>query len=202
MTIHGITLGPRPHEYLVPSEEDPTVIYHVYLDLQKCTCKGCVAHGHCKHLNTWVPQYLCEMEGGTQDDEEEEDDHSADAGNMVIPPHTQNGTNPASSIARWVKQIHGKDFIQYEGLLAMAHAQGLVCLTAIWISVTPELALAKAIAEFQGGRTFTECGDATPTNVAPQVKAHYARVALTRAKARVLRDALNIGMVAVEELEE
>src|SRR5207248_5144296 len=90
---------------------------------------------------------------------------------------------------------------QYAGLLALAHERGLVSLKARFISVTPELALAEAEAVFQDGRVFTEAADATPANVGPQVKAHYARMALTRAKARCLRDALNISMCTLEELE-
>src|SRR5919199_914647 len=104
--------------------------------------------------------------------------------------------------SKWIKKLHGKEFIQYAGLLAMAHEHGLTDLAAEFISVTPELALAAAHAFFADGRKFWDAGDATPTNVHSQVKAHFPRVALTRAKARVLRDALNIGMVSVEELEE
>jgi hypothetical protein len=109
------------------------------------------------------------------------------------------GTPPPTS--KWVKLIHGKEFISYEGLLAMAHEHGLQKLKAEFISVTDKLALAAAYATFKDGREFWEAGDATPTNVHEQVKKHFPRVALTRAKARVLRDALNIGMVSVEELE-
>ncbi len=103
---------------------------------------------------------------------------------------------------QFVTQLHGKDFVQYSGLLAMAHERGLVNLSAHFISVTEGLALAEATAEFQDGRTFMECADATPTNVNPKVKAHFARMALTRAKARALRDALNIAMCSVEEIAE
>ena len=46
-----------------------------------------------------------------------------------------------------------------------------------------------------------DCGDATPSNVNDKVAPHFARVALTRAKARALRDALDIEMCSVEELE-
>lgn len=84
----------------------------------------------------------------------------------------------------------------------MAHDQGLMELGAEFISVTADLALAFAWATFKDGRKFWESGDATPGNVHAQVKAHYPRIALTRAKARALRDALNIGTVAVEELDE
>jgi hypothetical protein len=47
----------------------------------------------------------------------------------------------------------------------MAHAKGLQRLSAHFISVTPELAMAEATAEFSDGTTFMECVDATPTNV-------------------------------------
>jgi hypothetical protein len=52
------------------------------------------------------------------------------------------------------------------------------------------------------GRTFAESGDATPANVNAKIRAHFPRMALTRSKARCLRDALNISMVAIEELEQ
>ena len=92
-------------------------------------------------------------------------------------------------------------FVQYAGLLAMAHERGLVTLSAHFISVTGDLALAEATAEFADGKIFKECADATPSNVNPKVKAHFPSMALTRAKARCLRDALNISVCSVEEME-
>ena len=50
--------------------------------------------------------------------------------------------------------------------------------------------------------TQRDMGDATPSNVTKKVAPHFRRVALTRAKSRALRDALNIDMVSVEELGE
>ena len=125
------------------------------------------------------------------------------------------GTQPADSVSaslpetpgavsipsQFITQIHGKDFVQYSGLLALAHERGLVNLSAKFISVDSELALAEATAEFADGRVFQECSDASPSNVHPKVKAHFPRMALTRSKARALRDALNISMCSVEELE-
>jgi hypothetical protein len=86
-------------------------------------------------------------------------------------------------------------------LLTLAHERGLASLKADFITVTAELALAHAVATFADGRTFEESADATPANVNGKIRPHFPRMALTRAKARALRDALNIGMVAVEELE-
>ena len=110
----------------------------------------------------------------------------------VLPP----GIDP-----RFLTYLHGKPFIKYVGLLALAHARGLVSLKARFISVTPELALAEAEATFADGQTFSECADSTPQNVPAHIRPHFARMSLTRAKARALRDALNIGITALEEID-
>jgi len=98
--------------------------------------------------------------------------------------------------------IQGKAFIRYCGLLQMAQQRGLVSLTADWTYNDAELSLAHAVATFADGRRFEESGDASPSNCTRMVATHFRRVALTRAKARVLRDALGIDLVAVEELAE
>jgi hypothetical protein len=124
----------------------------------------------------------------------------------TIAEATDGAVTPAAPRAltiprEFLTTIHGRDFVQFAGLLAMAHAQGLVSLTAELVLVTTDLALARATATFADGRTFTEAADATPDNVNAGVRKHFARCALTRAKSRALRDALNITMVAVDELE-
>ena len=101
---------------------------------------------------------------------------------------------------QYLQLIDGKPFVKYAGLLTMAHAQGLQQLEARFTGVSDMLAVAQATATFRDGRRFTESGEATPENVGSQVRPHFARVALTRAKARCLRDALNIALCAVEEL--
>ena len=108
---------------------------------------------------------------------------------------------PPKVLKDYMISLHGKDFVQFAGLLALAHERGLQSLKADFVSVTDALALATATATFADGRVFTEAADATPTNVNKGVAAHFARCALTRAKARALRDALNISEVAMEELE-
>ena len=104
--------------------------------------------------------------------------------------------------AQHVVTIQGKAFVRFAGLLQMAHERGLVALTADWTFNDAELSLAHAVATFQDGRRFEESGDASPANVTRLVAVHLRRVALTRAKARVLRDALGVDLVAVEELAD
>ncbi len=110
-------------------------------------------------------------------------------------------TTTAHIPAQFLTEIHGKQFVQYAGLLALAHERGLTSLSAHFISVTETLALAEAEATFADGKIFKECADATPGNVGPTVRAHFPRISLTRAKARCLRDALNISVCSVEEME-
>ena len=109
---------------------------------------------------------------------------------------------PQGVPAQHVVVIQGKPFVRFAGLLQMAHDRGLVALTAHWTLNDAELSLAHAVATFQDGRRFEESGDASPANVTRKVAVHFRRVALTRAKARVLRDALGVDLVAVEELAE
>jgi len=178
-----------PNLYEVESESDADTWHQVFANGTeiKCTCKAYQTSKKpktCKHIGA-VRKFLQDTEGGREPEE---------ATDMIVAP--------PPTLAKWVKKIHGRDFVQYEGLLAMVHEHGLQELAAEFISVTPELALAAAHAFFADGKRFWDASDATPNNVHSQVKAHFPRVALTRAKARVLRDALNIGMVSVEELNE
>ena len=98
--------------------------------------------------------------------------------------------------------INNKPFVKYAGLLQMAHARGLVELTAHWTFNSDTLSLAMAIAIFEDGNRFEESGDSAPENVAGPIRASWRRMALTRAKARALRDALNIAECSVEELAD
>jgi hypothetical protein len=103
---------------------------------------------------------------------------------------------------QYIQLIRGKPFVKYFGLLEMATQQGLVKLSEDFIGVpTEKLALTMATAEFADGRIFRACADATPGNVHKDVAVHWLRIALTRAKARALRDALSIGVCSVEELD-
>ena len=136
------------------------------------------------------------------------DDNSAEAaegdpGDTGLPPEqseTADLPHETALPAQYLQMIDGKPFVKYAGLLTMAHAQGLQQLAAWFTGVSDTLAVAQATATFRDGRRFTESGEATPENVGRQVRPHFARLALTRAKARCLRDALNIALCAVEEL--
>ena len=109
---------------------------------------------------------------------------------------------PQGIPAQYVIMIQGRPFVRFAGLLQMALERGLVSLTAAWTYNDTELSLAHAVAVFADGRQFEESGDASPANVTKKVAVHFRRVALTRAKARVLRDALGVDLVAVEELAD
>jgi hypothetical protein len=97
----------------------------------------------------------------------------------------------------------GKDFVLYAGLLDQAHHEGLKRITTKLVQVpSPEngnMAICHAEVETEKG-TFTGIGDASPDNVGRMIAMHAIRMAETRAKARALRDAINVGVTAVEEL--
>ena len=52
------------------------------------------------------------------------------------------------------------------------------------------------------GESFTDIGDANPGNCSSKVVKHLLRLASTRAIARALRSFTNVGLTALEELED
>jgi hypothetical protein len=105
---------------------------------------------------------------------------------------------------RFIKNIEGKDFVLYAGLLDLAHQKGLTKMK-VEILQNPSadnghLAIVRALAESRLGEAFMDVGDANPTNCNAKVAKHLLRMASTRAKARALRDFTNIGMTCLEEL--
>jgi hypothetical protein len=97
-----------------------------------------------------------------------------------------------------------RDFVMYAGLLDLVTEQGIQALV-----VTPEqlpssengmVAVMLASLTMADGRVFTEIGDADQGNVGKLIAPHIIRMAATRAKARAMRDCLNIGVTALEEL--
>lgn len=100
--------------------------------------------------------------------------------------------------------VGSKDVVLYAGLLSQAHEEGLrVIRTSVLQFPTTEnghLAVIKAEVETSKGN-FEGLGDACPENVDDFLAPHLIRVAETRAKARALRDAVNVGIVSFEELD-
>lgn len=97
----------------------------------------------------------------------------------------------------------GRTFVLYAGLLNEAHEQGLSSIRTHLLQIPSQNNGETAIcfAEVTTSRgIFTGVGDANPDNVGRVMVPHIIRLAETRAKARALRDAVNIGMAALEEL--
>ncbi len=106
---------------------------------------------------------------------------------------------------QFVVQRQGRDFVLYAGLVAAAHTQGLRRITTQLIQAPTEangnMAIVHAQVETDLG-VFDGLGDASPANVGKMIAPHALRMAETRAKARALRDALNVGMAVLEELAD
>jgi len=103
------------------------------------------------------------------------------------------------------RKVGEKEVATYAGILALAHDEGLRSIITKLIQVPTKengtVAIVTAVVRTNRG-VFTAIGDANPGNVNRRIAAHIIRMAETRAKARALRDAVNIGTVALEELGE
>jgi hypothetical protein len=97
----------------------------------------------------------------------------------------------------------GKRFVLYAGLLEEAHSRGLRSIETELLQVpgkeNGDVAIVKAVIRTEEGK-FGGIGDASPQNVNRAIAPHLIRMAETRAKARALRDAINVGVTAFEEL--
>ena len=100
----------------------------------------------------------------------------------------------------------GKQYVLFAGLLDEAHNRGLNSIDTELVQAPTEdngrVAICKARVEMEDGRTFSGIGDASPENVGRNIVPHIIRMAETRAKARALRDAVNVGATALEELAD
>jgi hypothetical protein len=95
------------------------------------------------------------------------------------------------------------DAIAYKGLLSVGHDEGLKSVRTEIVQIPSEdnakTAIVCATVRTRRG-VFTGIGDANPGNVNRRIAPHIVRMAETRAVARALRLAVNIGEVAIEEL--
>lgn len=107
---------------------------------------------------------------------------------------------------KWIVELQGKAYVLYAGLLAEAHDRGLLSIDTELLQLPAEenahTAVARAVVTMTDGSRFEEFGDASPRNVAPKLVNALPRMALTRAKGRALRDAVNVGVTMMEELGE
>ncbi len=105
----------------------------------------------------------------------------------------------------FIVERQGRTFVLYAGLLDLAHSQGLRAIRTHLLQVPSEengqTAIVHAEVDTDRG-TFSGIGDASPANVARAMLTCTIRLAETRAKARALRDAVNVGVAAFEELGE
>ncbi|MNR82434.1 hypothetical protein D3C72_131920 [compost metagenome] len=130
---------------------------------------------------------------------------------MLMPrgfqPHARPKKQRKESLdKRHVISLQGQDFITYEGLLNEAHAKGLKSIRTRLVQLPDttngHTAVVTAEVELEGGKVFAGIGDANPQNVNSMIAKHLIRMAETRAKARAFRDAVNIGMTSLVELDD
>lgn len=104
---------------------------------------------------------------------------------------------------RFVVQRDGRDYVLYAGLLDLGHRDGLREITTTLVQLPTDsngmMAIVQATVTTERG-TYQGLGDANPTNVTRLMVPHLIRMAETRAKARALRDAVNVGVTSFEEL--
>ena len=100
--------------------------------------------------------------------------------------------------------ISGKEFVTFSGLLDVAHSRGLESIETDLVSADFEkgVFVFKARVKLKNGRVCESYGDATKDNVGKLVSNHSLRMAETRAIARALRWATNIGMCSLEETDD
>ena len=107
---------------------------------------------------------------------------------------------------RWITKIEGREFVKYPGLLDLGHQKGIssieVDIVQMPTAENGNFAVCRATVMSKVGETFSDIGDANPTNCSSKVARHLLRMASTRSIARALRSFTNIGMTALEELAD
>jgi hypothetical protein len=106
---------------------------------------------------------------------------------------------------KFIVDLKGKQFVTYEGLLDLAHQEGLIGITTELIQIPSEINNYLAIVQAKAttkDKSFMGIGDCDNKSANSMIAPHKIRMAETRAKARALRDLTNVGMTAIEELGE
>ena len=167
------------------------ILYNVILDekTKTCTC-GDYAQNH-KNDQAFKCKHILAVENSAQ----------------------ENGIGSAKFLDKnspklkegFLKNIKGKEFVLYAGVLDLATQKGLLKLTVELLQYPNKdngyEAICCAVAEGKNGEVFSDIGDANPKNCTEMIAKHLIRMASTRAKGRCLRDMSNIGIACLEELE-
>lgn len=90
----------------------------------------------------------------------------------------------------------GKEMVLYAGLLDAVHAQGLKSIETHLVQIPSDengqVAIVRARVTMDDETHFEGIGDASSDNVGKNIAPHIIRMAETRAKARAMRDAINV----------
>ena len=98
-------------------------------------------------------------------------------------------------------KLQGKEYTTHQGLLYVAHQQGITSIITELVSEDADKRRAVFKATAVGDRgAFTGWGDADPSNVGKMIANAYLRMAETRSISRSLRLYLGTGMTAYDEL--
>ncbi len=107
---------------------------------------------------------------------------------------------------RWIIEIDKNQFVKYAGLLDYAHQLGISSIEVDPLQLPTKengnFAICKATTVSKLGESFTDIGDANPNNCNAKVAKYLLRLASTRAIARALRSFTNVGLTALEELDD
>lgn len=100
-----------------------------------------------------------------------------------------------------ITMLQGRPYLNHDGLLMVAHDNGLASIETELISWDPEARAAVVKATATGTRgTFSDYGDANPDNVNRAIASACLRMSSTRAVSRCLRLYLGIGLTCTSEL--
>ena len=103
--------------------------------------------------------------------------------------------------SRAIISLQGREYVTFRGLLYVAHESGLESIDVELVSWDAETRSAICRATVKGARgTFSDIGDASPSNVNKMIANACLRMASTRAQGRALRSYLGVGITSLEEL--
>jgi hypothetical protein len=101
-----------------------------------------------------------------------------------------------------IMEQHGRRYVLFSGLLALAHEEGLTRVTTTLVQLPNEnngnVAICHATVETTKG-SFDGIGDASPGNVGRAIAPHLIRMSETRAVARAFRVAVNVGEALADD---